>query len=168
MHVIFTVNSLLRMKLIKSAFALFFLLFLFSGCKNKTSDELKPFLFMIGNWQSSNDSTTMLYENWKESEGKFIGESFAINQQGDTVFSEKAELFFDGKNIIYAVAAGDQKWVDFTHKDNQIDFATFENLSNDFPQRIIYSSTESNRLFAKIEGKVDGGIVREYFDYKKR
>ncbi len=156
------------MKLTKSALSIIILLFLFSSCKTKTSDELKPFLFMIGNWQSSKDSTTMLYENWKESEGKFIGESFALNQQSDTVFSEKAELFFDGKNIIYAVSVGDQKWVDFTHIDNQIDFATFENLSNDFPQRIIYSSAENNRLFAKIEGKVDGGIVREYFDYKKR
>jgi len=141
--------------------------FFTSSCKSTTSDELKPFNFMLGNWQSSKDSSTILFENWEEQEGKFVGKSFAIDQKGDTVFSEKAEIFFNGETVVYAVAAGKQKWVDFIYKQNQIDEAIFENLEHDFPQRIIYSTNDKSKLFAKIEGKVDGEMVREYYEYKR-
>ncbi len=138
-----------------------------NSCNSTTSEELKPFNFMLGNWQSSKDSSTILFENWEEKEGKFVGKSFAIDQKGDTVFSEKAEIFFNGETIVYAVAAGKQKWVDFIYKQNQIDEAIFENLEHDFPQRIIYSTNDKSKLFAKIEGKVDGEMVREYYEYKR-
>jgi hypothetical protein len=44
----------------------------------------------------------------------------------------------------------------------------FENITHDFPQRIIYHFVDDKNLTARIEGEVDGKMESSDFIYKKQ
>lgn len=62
----------------------------------------------------------------------------------------------DGK-ITFIARIGDDPPVAFPLKESDNGYALFENLANDFPQRVVYTyGGEADTLDARIEGSKDG------------
>lgn len=70
-------------------------------------------------------------------------------------------------DIYYRVIPSSQQLTSFkliVHDGNKV---VFENLQNDFPQRIVYEQTNTDSLHARIEGSNDGKLFIVYFPFRK-
>lgn len=121
---------------------------------------------LVGTWKMES-AKGILFESWqKVSDSVLKGISYKLNGK-DTVLLEQVDLVRRGMNIQYIPVANGQnngEAVIFTLSKTQQDIYTFENLSHDFPQVIVYRLPENNTLHAWIEGKV--GEKNKRVDYK--
>ncbi len=141
-------------------------IFLLSACSNTEETEVNSLKWMLGKWQSSTEEG-ILYEEWeKVNDSTYSGHAYAITPEGDTTFSETAEITKINGAITYSVTVNEESTTDFALVDNQ-DIAVFENVDHDFPQRIIYQKLAKDSLFARIEGTVDGEDQFEEYRYVK-
>jgi hypothetical protein len=141
-------------------------IFLLSACSNTEETEVNSLKWMLGKWQSSTEEG-ILYEEWKKiNDSTYSGHAYAITPEGDTTFSETAEITKINGAITYSVTVNEESTTDFALVDNQ-DIAVFENVDHDFPQRIIYQKLAKDSLFARIEGTVDGEDQFEEYRYVK-
>jgi hypothetical protein len=141
-------------------------IFLLSACSTTEETEVNSLKWMLGKWQSSTEEG-ILYEEWeKVNDSTYSGHAYAITPEGDTTFSETAEITKINGAITYSVTVNEESTTDFALVDNQ-DIAVFENVDHDFPQRIIYQKLAKDSLFARIEGTVDGEDQFEEYRYVK-
>jgi hypothetical protein len=141
-------------------------IFLLSACSTNEETEVNSLKWMLGKWQSSTEEG-ILYEEWKKvNDSTYSGHAYAITPEGDTTFSETAQITKSNGAITYSVTVNEESTTDFALVDNQ-DIAVFENIDHDFPQRIIYQKLAKDSLFAKIEGTVDGEDQYEEYRYVK-
>ncbi len=141
-------------------------IFLLSACSTTEETEVNSLKWMLGKWQSSTEEG-VLYEEWKKvNDSTYSGHAYAITPEGDTTFSETAEITKINGAITYSVTVNEESTTDFALVDNQ-DIAVFENVDHDFPQRIIYQKLAKDSLFARIEGTVDGEDQFEEYRYVK-
>ncbi len=141
-------------------------IFLLSACSTNEETEINSLKWMLGKWQSSTEEGT-LYEEWKKvNDFTYSGHAYAITAEGDTTFSETAEITNTNGSITYSVTVNEETSTDFALVDNQ-ERAVFENVDHDFPQRIIYQKLAKDSLFARIEGTVDGEDQFEEYRYVK-
>jgi hypothetical protein len=141
-------------------------IFLLSACSTNEETEVNSLKWMLGKWQSSTEEG-ILYEEWKKvNDSTYSGHAYAITPEGDTTFSETAQITKSNGAITYSVTVNEESTTDFALVDNQ-DIAVFENIDHDFPQRIIYQKLAKDSLFAKIEGTVDGEDQFEEYRYVK-
>lgn len=141
-------------------------LFVLEGCNNKSDNDIKSLKWMLGTWKSPTEEG-ILYEEWNSlNDSTYIGHAYAISPEGDTTFSENAEIGYMNGLLTYSVTVNDAETTDFTLVDNQGQ-AVFENVNHDFPQRIIYKKLAKDSLFARIEGTVDGEEQFEEYRYGK-
>ncbi len=141
-------------------------IFLLSACSTTEETEINSLKWMLGKWQSSTEEG-ILYEEWKKvNDSTYSGHAYAITPEGDTTFSETAEITKVNGAITYSVTVNEESSTDFALVDNQ-DIAVFENVDHDFPQRIIYQKLAKDSLFARIEGTVDGEDQFEEYRYVK-
>lgn len=141
-------------------------IFLLSACSTTEETEINSLKWMLGKWQSSTEEG-ILYEEWKKvNDSTYSGHAYAITPEGDTTFSETAEITKVNGAITYSVTVNEESSTDFALVDNQ-DIAVFENVDHDFPQRIIYQKLAKDSLFARIEGTVDGEDQFEEYRYIK-
>jgi Domain of unknown function (DUF6265) len=141
-------------------------IFLLSACSTTEETEVNSLKWMLGKWQSSTEEG-ILYEEWKKvNDSTYSGHAYAITPEGDTTFSETAEITKINGAITYSVTVNEESTTDFALVDNQ-DIAVFENVDHDFPQRIIYQKLAKDSLFARIEGTVDGEDQFEEYRYVK-
>lgn len=141
-------------------------IFLLSACSTTEETEINSLKWMLGKWHSSTEEG-ILYEEWKKvNDSTYSGHAYAITPEGDTTFSETAEITKVNGAITYSVTVNEESSTDFALVDNQ-DIAVFENVDHDFPQRIIYQKLAKDSLFARIEGTVDGEDQFEEYRYVK-
>jgi hypothetical protein len=141
-------------------------IFLLSACSTTEETEINSLKWMLGKWQSSTEEG-ILYEEWKKvNDSTYSGHAYAITPEGDTTFSETAEITKNNGAITYSVTVNEESTTDFALVDNQ-ERAVFENVDHDFPQRIIYQKLAKDSLFARIEGTVDGEDQFEEYRYVK-
>ena len=141
-------------------------IFLLSACSTNEETEINSLKWMLGKWQSSTEEG-VLYEEWKKvNDSTYSGHAYAITPEGDTTFSETAEITKNNGAITYSVTVNEESTTDFALVDNQ-ERAVFENVDHDFPQRIIYQKLAKDSLFARIEGTVDGEDQFEEYRYVK-
>lgn len=137
-----------------------------NSCSSNESNDIKSLKWMLGKWQSVTEEGT-LYEEWKKlNDSTYVGHAFAISAEGDTTFSENAEITEMNGLITYSVTVNDDESTDFTLVDSEGE-AVFENVNHDFPQRIIYKKLSKDSLYARIEGTVDGEEQFEEYRYGK-
>nr|WP_294787728.1 DUF6265 family protein [uncultured Flavobacterium sp.] len=150
-----------------------------TSCKKEAKTEIPvksyPNLakanWFIGEW--GNKSTDgELTERWKkENDSVYLGESYFVVGEKDTVFAEKVRLEeLNGKlNYIVSVPGQNKELpVSFemtSSTDNQI---VFENPKHDYPNKIIYNLIEKDSLLAEISGLKKGKPFTEKFVMKKR
>lgn len=141
-------------------------IFLLSSCSTNEETEVNSLKWMLGKWQSSTEEG-ILYEEWKKvNDSTYSGHAYAITPEGDTAFSETAQITANKGAITYSVTVNEETTTDFALVDNQ-ERSVFENVDHDFPQRIIYQKLAKDSMFARIEGTVDGEDQFEEYRYVK-
>ncbi|MBP6004623.1 MAG: hypothetical protein KA746_14405 [Pyrinomonadaceae bacterium] len=111
--------------------------------------------WLTGCWQKENDkSGTLTLEQWTTSDG---GTSFGIGRtfkSGKLVSWELMRIAQDNESAkFFAQLPNAEKATGFALKMATKDELIFENLQNDFPQRVIYRNAGHEKLAARIEGK---------------
>ncbi|MGN7811331.1 DUF6265 family protein [Flavobacterium sp. 22076] len=152
---------------------------IFASCKKETKPEtpaktyskLAKAEWFIGEW-GNKSADGELTERWKkENDSVYLGESYFVVGQNDTVFAEHVRLEEANGKLAYIVTVPGQNQelpVSFemtSAADNQI---VFENQKHDYPNKIIYNLVEKDSLIAEISGLKKGKPYTEKFIMKKR
>lgn len=137
----------------------------------KTYSNLAKAEWFIGEW-GNKSAEGELTERWKkENDSVYLGESYFVVGEEDTVFAEKVRLEeLNGKlNYIVSIPGQNKELpVSFemtSSTDNQI---VFENPKHDYPNKIIYNLVEKDSLLAEISGLKKEKPFTEKFVMKKR
>jgi len=115
--------------------------------------------WLAGSW-SGLDGTTKVEEYWmRPASGVMLGVHRDVDSAG-FVWFEYLRIETRTGGTIYAAMPGGRPAVQFSLKESGRNHVVFENVENDFPQRIIYRLNEDGSLLARIEG-MDDGVVKE-------
>ncbi|SHH19817.1 DUF6265 family protein [Flavobacterium defluvii] len=159
-------------------FSVILVLAILSSCKKETKPEtakknysnLAKAEWFIGEW-GNKSAEGELTERWKkENDSVYLGESYFVVGQNDTVFAEHVRLEEANGKLAYIVTVPGQNQelpVSFemtSASDNQI---VFENPKHDYPNKIIYNLVEKDSLIAEISGLKKGKPYTEKFIMKK-
>ncbi|PKP00839.1 MAG: hypothetical protein CVU14_06565 [Bacteroidetes bacterium HGW-Bacteroidetes-9] len=118
---------------------LFFLItlsMLFAACSNNSGNlqSIAKLNWLLG---SRIDTANNFYESWENSgDSMLIGTGYQIENL-DTIFGESISIHKNNNKWEYSVVFDSVKTV-FTLENNPGDSLVFENISNEFPKRIIY------------------------------
>lgn len=113
------------------------------------AQDLTDLDWMAGYWTSSENGAAM-EELWTESSGgMLIGIHRDVFGNGGSSF-EYLRIVNSGDGIVYLASPGGRPATPFTLTELKDKKVVFENLENDFPQRIIYSR-KGDELTARIE-----------------
>ena len=133
------------------------LLLVVTACQKNSiieKDQIKKADWLIGNWQSKTDFG-ILSENWeKVNDSTFKAESFFIKGK-DTLHEENIVLQQKAEILTYITTIKGQnnsKPIHFQLKEEIENELIFENLKNDYPQRISYKKGINNSLITQISG----------------
>ena len=108
--------------------------------------------WIAGYWLSCNNGREVA-EYWSDERGGVLFGT-TVNLNGDRVSSERTVFTtVEGRLSFVYEPTGPNVIFPMTSLDGQR--AVFENLENDFPQRVIYSR-DGNVLTGRIEGTIDG------------
>jgi uncharacterized protein DUF6265 len=119
-------------------------------------NNLKNLEWLSGYWTAEIDGTKM-EELWlPESNGNMIGIHRDSFKSGKVFFEYLKIVETDNLFAYYASPMG-KNTTEFKLISLNEQKVVFENLENDFPQKIIYSLSEDT-LFVRIEGYVDGNL----------
>jgi len=114
--------------------------------------------WFAGCWEVNIPEREMtISEMWtKPAGGTLIGVGRTI-VKGKTVSHEYLRIAEDADGISYiAKPSSNSGETSFRLKSSKEKEVVFENLKNDFPQRIIYKKEKENSLFARIEATFEG------------
>lgn len=140
----------------------------FSAAQNSNSDFSKLYSLQ-GTWKMET-TRGILYECWeKMNDTTLRGGSYKLTGK-DTMWLERVHLIKKGDKIQYIPIAKDQnnnEAVVFTLNKVDIETYVFENLTHDFPQRIVYTLPQNNLLHAWIEGNSNGQFKKIDYNYSK-
>jgi hypothetical protein len=123
-----------------------------TALKAQTPDPTLPELsWMTGYWTSTEDGTTV-EEFWTNGSGyMMLGVHRDVYANGRSSF-EYLRIMRTREGIVYVASPGGRPGTTFSMTENKDQRVVFENLENDFPQRIIYSRTD-DELTARIENE---------------
>lgn len=150
-----------------------------ASCKKETKEEIPSKTYsnlakaewFIGEW--GNKSTDgELTERWKkENDSVYLGESYFVVGEKDTVFAETVRLEETNGKLAYIVTVPGQNKelpVSFEMTSSTENQIVFENPKHDYPNKIIYNLIEKDSLIAEISGLKKGKPYTEKFVMKKR
>lgn len=86
---------------------------------------------------------------------------------GKAPFFEFIRIERRGDALYYIAQPRGGAATEFRAVDDTADAVTFENATHDFPQRIVYERRDADTLGARIEGRVDGKLRVERWDYRR-
>lgn len=137
----------------------------------KDYDELEKANWIIGNWEKT-DSLGTLKEIWKQfDDSTFIGKSYYIINEKDTIHNESIELMQDGDHLIYtATVTGENNDapIPFQMTVDEDSLLVFENPKHNFPQKIQYKLEKNGSLLATVSGKQNGKISSESYPMDRK
>lgn len=128
---------------------------IFAQARTVKADD---FDWIAGCWEMNVPEKQMtISEMWtKPAGGMLIGVGRTV-VKGKTVSYEYLRIV-EGKDGIDYIAkpSSNEGETSFRLKSSSEKEVIFENLENDFPQRVIYKSEKADALFARIEGSKNG------------
>lgn len=155
------VNSLVGSKLPTSLIMkhLIYLSIFIAACSNaeQTTQENAvkktfPSNWIIGKWKAQ-DSTTTLVETWSKLNDSTL-QSFVWTYVGsDSILSETLQIEFNNQHTVFKpIQIGNQTDIKiaFELKSNDSNELIFENVKNDFPQRVSYKKINNDSIVATI------------------
>lgn len=131
-----------------------------------------PLQLYKGLWKMETDEGA-IFEEWeKDSDSLYTGMSYVV-KDGDTILLETLSLKYADGKLCYAPVLQNQNegqeilfpLKEYVEAEKKF---VFENITHDFPQRIIYRFDGDKNLTARIEGEVDGKMESSDFNYKKQ
>ena len=153
-------------------------LILFISCKkhDKNGNEIKSFnelakaKWLLGEWEKT-DSLGTLKELWKnEDDSTFVGKSYYLQNNKDTLFNEQIELIQEKDHLIYrATVEGENndEPVPFQLTKADDSLLIFENPKHNYPQKIEYKLKKNKSIVATISGKQNGKSSTESYPMTK-
>jgi hypothetical protein len=148
------------------------LLLVLISCKKEVPNEkndIKIAHWLLGKWENNSDKGK-LSEIWeKATDSTFNGQTFFIKAK-DTLHFENIQLKLRGEDLFYTSTIRGQnndKAVTFKLNDTIEKKLVFENLKNNFPQKISYTQITKDSLVIEISGIQQGKPSSEKFSMKK-
>jgi hypothetical protein len=136
------------------------------------TSRLDEVSWMIGTWEmQAPDGSGVFTEQWQRVDDNNLSGTGMMLRGTDTVFSEKLQLVNEDGALWYVPTIGNQNGgqpVRFKEKSISENELVFENLSHDFPQRIIYQRKGDNALYARVEGMQSNALRKEEFSFKRK
>ena len=166
------------MKHYKMSFTLIALVILVISCKKydakgneiKKYDELQKAYWLLGEWEKT-DSIGTLKEIWNtKDDSTYVGQSYFIKDEKDTIHFETIELMQDKEHLIYTATVkgeNNDQPISFQMTKDEDNLLVFENPKHDYPQKIEYRLMKDKSLIAKISGKLNGKASQESYPMKK-
>ncbi len=135
---------------------------------------LESLSWLEGCWQGEVNQREFT-EQWMPARAGTMQGTSRMVMAGKSQGDEKLRLESRADGIYYVVAPADEKEQAFhfigmtveTIEGRDDDIFTFENLAQDFPQRIVYRHTAGGGLFAQVEGKVNGADRKVIYPMRK-
>lgn len=124
----------------------------------QSSEPLTPVAWLAGCWSAENGEAGT-GEHWlPPAGGTMLGMSRTV-KAGRTVGYEFMQFRLNAQGqLVFIAQPSGQAETAFTFVSGIEGEARFENLQNDFPQRVIYRSVAPDRLLARIEGNGPDGL----------
>ena len=117
-----------------------------------TAFKIEDLAWMSGDWETA-PGRMQIDEHWTRAAG---GSMFGVSRTvagGKTVFFEYLRIETRGTDIFYvAHPKARTPGTDFKLVKLNVQEAVFENLTHDFPKRIIYRKNTDGTLTARVEG----------------
>ena len=149
-------------------FSLFSLL-LFSCTTTSKNEKIKASEWLIGQWENTSEEG-ILTENWiKSNDSTLTAESFFIKGK-DTLHFETIRLVEKKGELVYETIIKGQnndKPILFPLISETENKLVFENLQNDYPQKIKYQHHSKSVITIAISGTQAKKVVSEQFKMAK-
>jgi hypothetical protein len=127
--------------------------------------------WLIGQWENKTPEG-YLTETWtKDNDSTFLGQSYFIVKEKDTVHFESIVLMQVNDDLIYqpiVKGQNEDQPVDFKLTSDAEDSFTFENPKHDYPQKITYKKSNDKSLTATISGLQQGKQSSESYPMTKK
>ncbi len=122
--------------------------------------------WLAGMW-SGMDGATKVEEHWmRPAAGVMLGVHRDVDSAG-FVWFEYLRIETRNGTTVYAAMPGGRPATIFPLKEIGRNSVVFENVENDFPQRIIYQLNDDGSLLARIEGMEAGVVKSKEWVWKK-
>lgn len=155
----------------KNKIIIFVLFLSLTSCKKEVlPNKLAATDWIIGEWEN-NSKEGKLIENWnKVNDSVFEGVAYFVKGK-DTLHNESIILKQKGANVFYLSTIKGQNnntSVVFKLKISSLKKLIFENLKNDFPQKIIYNKTTKDSLVIEAIGIQKGITFSEKYKMSRK
>lgn len=147
---------------------------LFFSCQKKSEknfEQLEKMNWLIGSWEHLMPEG-LLTETWtQENDSTFVGKSYFIINNKDTVHSESIRLTEQQDVLVYSATVKGQnndEPVNFKLNSDTENAFSFENPKHDYPQKIVYKKVNETSLIATISGKQQGKQTEESYPMRKK
>ncbi len=139
---------------------------MFTGC-SKPNADIAQFKWLEGKWTGT-EGDMETFEIWQPIKGNIIKGAGGVFSGEDTLFAENIKIeIIDGELFYVAAVPGNPAPVSFKLVKSENNSTVFENLKNDFPQRVFYTKNADGSLNARIEGLRSGKESKQEFTFKK-
>lgn len=144
-------------------------LLLFSCTNNSKNEKIKASQWLLGQWKNTSEEG-IIAENWSQpNDSTLIASSFYIKEE-DTLHFENIILKEKEGELVYETTIKGQnndKPILFPLLSETENELIFENLQNDYPQKIKYQRNSKSGITISISGKQAKKIVSEQFKMTK-
>jgi hypothetical protein len=144
-------------------------LLLFSCTTTSKNEKLKATEWLIGQWENTSKEGVVT-ENWsKPNDSTLVAGSFFIKEK-DTLHFEKIALKEKEGDLVYETTIQGQnndKPISFPLISETENELVFENLQNDYPQKIKYQRNSKTTITIFISGTQTKKVVSEQFNMTK-
>lgn len=144
-------------------------LLLFSCTNNSKNEKIKASQWLLGQWKNTSEEG-IIAENWSQpNDSTLIATSFYIKEE-DTLHFENIILKETEGELVYETTIKGQnndKPILFPLLSETENELIFENLQNDYPQKIKYHRNSKSGITISVSGKQAKKIVSEQFKMTK-
>lgn len=144
-------------------------LLLFSCTNNSKNEKIKASQWLLGQWKNTSEEG-IIAENWSQpNDSTLIATSFYIKEE-DTLHFENIILKEKEGELVYETTIKGQNndkpilFPVISETENEL---IFENLQNDYPQKIKYQRNLKTGITISISGKQSKKVVAEQFKMTK-
>jgi hypothetical protein len=144
-------------------------LLLFSCTTTSKNEKIKASEWLVGEWKNESKEG-IVTENWsKTNDSTLVAGSFFVKEK-DTLHFENSKLIEKDGELVYETIIQGQnndKPIVFNLLSETENELVFENLQNDYPQKIKYQRNSKTAITISISGKQAKKFVSEQFKMTK-
>jgi Domain of unknown function (DUF6265) len=129
--------------------------------------EIASLLWLAGSWEGKDASGLEMEELWTAPKGGG-GRGVHRDVEGGRLASfEFLRIEAGGDGLVYQAQPRGRPATAFPLKEAAATKVVFENSQHDFPQRILYWTTDDGALHARVEGMLKGKLESEEWTWRR-